>query len=300
MNEQFSESRSAAIQALLEEHVTTEGASALRKRRRPWFAGAALVLAGALAGTGVSAAAFALTDPAQSPAATEQTAIPAPPGVTPGQPIISLLGETHSQTTTGDVDILLAPAPIGATHLRVTLVCLTPSVIGWGIDKGGNNPSSDCTNDETPSLTAGYFDFPLDESTDTVVIRADDDASSIVTYQFLNYVPTAFGTNADGDSFGTDGGSEHPDLVAVIGTSPDGTQVDGYARASDLDAFGPDWPEQPSNPTEALAWQAERDAKYPDGWDIPVYKSDGKTQIGTFHIYNSSSCTGEGCMPGER
>lgn len=30
--------------------------------------------------------------------------------------------------------------------------------------------------------------------------------------------------------------------------------------------------------------QNERDQKYPNGWDIPVYESDGTTQIGTFHI----------------
>jgi hypothetical protein len=30
--------------------------------------------------------------------------------------------------------------------------------------------------------------------------------------------------------------------------------------------------------------QAERDQKYPNGWDVPLYESDGETQIGTFHI----------------
>ena len=32
------------------------------------------------------------------------------------------------------------------------------------------------------------------------------------------------------------------------------------------------------------ALQAERDQKYPNGWDFPLYESDGETQIGTFHI----------------
>ena len=31
-------------------------------------------------------------------------------------------------------------------------------------------------------------------------------------------------------------------------------------------------------------WQEERDKKYPNGWDIPVFESDGATQIGTFHV----------------
>jgi len=40
----------------------------------------------------------------------------------------------------------------------------------------------------------------------------------------------------------------------------------------------------PSSPAEAARWQRERDEKYPNGWDIPVYESDGTTRIGTFHI----------------
>lgn len=48
----------------------------------------------------------------------------------------------------------------------------------------------------------------------------------------------------------------------------------------------PDHPDLPSNPEEALRWQAERTAKYPNGWDIPVYESDGVTQIGLFHVPN--------------
>ena len=43
-------------------------------------------------------------------------------------------------------------------------------------------------------------------------------------------------------------------------------------------------PHQPANPEQALQWQQERDAKYPDGWDVPLFQSDGTTQIGVFHI----------------
>jgi len=39
-----------------------------------------------------------------------------------------------------------------------------------------------------------------------------------------------------------------------------------------------------ANPDEAVRLQAERDARYPNGWDIPVYESDGTTEIGTFYI----------------
>lgn len=77
---------------------------------------------------------------------------------------------------------------------------------------------------------------------------------------------------------------EMPDLVAVSGEAPDGSMAEGYALAEDLWGFSPDHPQQPSNPEEAQEWQEERDRKYPHGWDVPIFLSDGITQIGTFHI----------------
>ena len=81
-----------------------------------------------------------------------------------------------------------------------------------------------------------------------------------------------------------DGTEGMPDLVYVGGMTVDGRAIDGYAKASDLFAFSPDHPRNPANPDEALRWQAEREVKYPNGWDIPVYEKDGVTQIGTFHM----------------
>jgi hypothetical protein len=108
----------------------------------------------------------------------------------------------------------------------------------------------------------------------------------VVAVQYVNYVQTALGVNARGETYGVAGPAGEPDLVGVVGLDAAGVAVDGYARATDLNAFGPDWPDVPSNPTEAMEWQAERDRKYPDGWDIPVFESDGETRIGTFRVGN--------------
>jgi len=75
-----------------------------------------------------------------------------------------------------------------------------------------------------------------------------------------------------------------PDLVWTAGKDSTGQDVSGYGLRTDLDAFSPDHPAQPTSPAEAVRLQEERDRKYPNGWDVPLYESDGETQIGTFHI----------------
>ena len=279
MSTEFSRERSDAIRSLL---VTTAAPS----RRAPSvLVSIGLVVLGLTVGAAVSAAAMNLTTTEQ-PTSTDGSGVPAPPGIAPGQPIVSLLGAPTTQTVLGDADIELASLPEGATHARVSITCLTTGLTSWGFDASGNNPSIGCSIANLGNATAAaYYDFPLDDDSRTLYIRADDDAETVISYQFLNYVETAWGINANGESFGVSKeGIGDPDLVAVSALSPSGENLGAYSRKSDLDAFGPDWPELPSNPTEAIEWQAERDQKYPDGWDIPAYKSDGLTQVGVFHI----------------
>ena len=51
----------------------------------------------------------------------------------------------------------------------------------------------------------------------------------------------------------------------------------GYALSTDL--AGP----EPSTPEEAVEWQAERGS---EPRTVPVYESDGITQVGVFEIDN--------------
>ena len=103
--------------------------------------------------------------------------------------------------------------------------------------------------------------------------------------QYVHYQSTALAVNEAGQTYGVqveDG--PVPDLTSVYGLAPDGSYVVGYALTTDMMAFSPDRPGNPSSVEEAEQWQAERDEKYPNGWDIPVFESDGVTQIGVFHI----------------
>jgi hypothetical protein len=82
-------------------------------------------------------------------------------------------------------------------------------------------------------------------------------------------------TNERGQTYGapqeTAAGYHEPDLMRVQATNGE----TGYALSSEL--AGP----QPITPEEALEWQAQRGG---EPRTIPVYQSDGLTQIGVFDV----------------
>lgn len=286
----FTPQRSEAIRASLISHIAESPFP--RRKRTLWTA--SLVLVGALAGSGVSAGAFAATglfaaapaQPSGQPTPDYPETVAAPPGVTPGSPIISLLGEPISQTVETATEISLQDRPVAATHARVTITPLTPGALSFGTDADGNNPSASWSAEDLSDApdSGTWFDFPLDDSVDALYLNPSG-FSAIVTIQFVTHVPTSLGVNANGQTFGVAGSTQgDPDLVSVIGTAPDGSVIEGYAFASELNATSPDHEGEPADPEEALRWQQEREEKYPNGWTIPLYNSDGETKIGDFQI----------------
>lgn len=279
MNTQFSPVRSNAIRAQLEDAVA-QTASTSPRRVPGWITGASLLIVGLIAGGTVSAAAVTSLQPAAQ--------IEAPPGVIPGAPIVSLLGETSSYEISGEATVELPSPPIGATHMQASISCLTVGAFSWGPDPAGNNPSIYCRGDDVSSGSGhASMDFPLDAGTPLIFAQTSPEGRALLVVQYVNYVPTALGRNASGETYGAAwAGLQEPDLVAVAGFAPDGSTIVAYARATDLNAFGPDWPGQPTSPEQALEWQRERDERYPNGWEIPVYAPDGRTVLGRFHISN--------------
>jgi hypothetical protein len=87
--------------------------------------------------------------------------------------------------------------------------------------------------------------------------------------------------NASGQTYGVQGNSSvAPDLIAVQTT----TGLDGYAYAKDLDAADGPMPTSPEQAAGASAG-ARSGANHSPAL-VPVYKSDGKTQIGVFQDGN--------------
>jgi hypothetical protein len=290
MTDQFSPERSAVIRAQL---IDTAARVQPARRRRLW--GVALVLAGSLVGAGVSTAAFAATGtftdaapsvPAGQPVADLGEAITAPPGTEPGAPVISLLGAPQSRVIEGASTLSLEDRPSEATHVRVTLTALAAGLISWGTAADGNNPSVSYSPEDVGSpRSETWYDFPLDDTTTQLYFDAQRGGGATAVVQYVRHVPTRLAVNEHGDTYGVEGGPDGvPDLIHVAGLADDGTGVEGYAWASELSAFSPEHPTQPATPEEALEWQAERDEKYPEGWTIRIYESDGRTAIGSFPI----------------
>ncbi len=291
MAPEFAPARSDAIRVALIEEVS---ATPARRHHRPLLT-IALLTTGALIGAGASTAALAavggfvapvVEQPAGEPQPEYTDAVQAPPGTEPGAPVISVIGSPTSLSVSEAVAHSLADRPDGTTHVRVTITALSSGSVNWGTDAGGNNPTASFgPGDLGTRGDTTWYDFPLDATTDVFYVTPYDGFTAAVSIQFLNETPTRLRENADGQTYGVEGGPDGtPELVRVSGTAPDGSIVEGYALAVDLAAFSPDHPEQPADPEEALAWQKERDDKYPTGWDIPMFKSDGTTRIGTFHV----------------
>lgn len=290
MSATFDPRRSQAVRSLL----ITQAAGVTRPRRRLFRAGA-LIVVGAVGGAALSTAAFAATNgfgadpataigtPSGAPTPAFVAAIDAPPGTIPGMPVTALVGEGDVMWLTEDSTYSLADSPSGATHVRVAITPQSPGRVAWGTDAQGNNPSALFGAADVSGGLSAWDDFVLDASTDAMYFTVGSGFTGIASIQYITQVPTHLGVNANGETYGVEGGPDGtPDLVAVWATAPDGTQLSAYARTSDLNAFSPDQPGQPSSPAQALEWQEERDRDYPNGWEIPAYESDGVTQVGTF------------------
>lgn len=285
----FTPERAEAIERALVDHVARRPP---RTKRKTWAA-AGLLLTGALAGAGASAGAFAATgmlQPADAPVAQHPEgqptpelpdAVAAPEGTTPGSPVISLLGdEPLSLTVDSATEVSLQDRPTEATHARVTITPTRPGTLSWGTDSGGNNPTAAWTSADFSAGPPGaaWQDFPLDASVDTLYIDPVHFAG-VVTVQYVAHLPTVLATNDRGQTYGTTGSAEgEPDLIAVEATNGEL----GYVYREELDeATGETAARDFTSPQDALEWQEENRGKT---HTLPVYLSDGTTQIGEFHV----------------
>ena len=82
---------------------------------------------------------------------------------------------------------------------------------------------------------------------------------------------SAYPTNADGQTYGVNKPLvEQPDLIAAVGKHG----VHGYLRKADIDGAPPKTPEE-------AAAQTKRSLR---GYVVPLYASDGVTQVGVFQV----------------
>lgn len=290
--EASSQTRGEAVRTMLVEYVDAHPA-----RRRPRVWGTALVLVGVVLGAGVSTAAFAATSlisagpqqPVGQPTADLPDAIVAPAGVTPGAPVVVLLGEPLTVAFSATATVPIAARPEAATHVRVTVVPTRSSSgdgvddvggsLRFGTDSGGNNPSLSWTAaDLAPGADSStWYDFPLDATVSHLYL--DGTGTAVVTLQYVTHVPTRLGVNVAGMTYGVAGSDQgEPDLIAVVATNG----ADGYVYRTDLEETdGTTAAERFTTPEDALAWQEAHAGVL---HVLSVYESDGTTQIGEFRV----------------
>lgn len=295
---EFTPHRRAAFRHLLAETVSARAP----RRRFPWTGIAAFALAGALAGGAVTAASAAFEPETVASGglpvdvAAGLQGVPAPEGISPGSPIISLRGPSETFQIQADgssprtappgsgwTAIVLLDPPDGATHVRVSYSCVTAGTVRFGQDAGGNNGSTSCSEDEVAAIPDGarpgsYMDYALDQGS-TFYIDSDPGVVSLFTLQYVTHIETAWRVNAAGETFGNyKEGAGEADLMSATATNGER----GYIRKTEADFVnGTTAMEGFTSPADALAWQEATAGKT---YSIPVYESDGTTVIGEFRI----------------
>jgi len=191
----------------------------------------------------------------------------------PGGTAVSELGVPTSVEGSGVGTLALPPRPDGANHVRVEVRCLTPGTFRF---PGG---SASCTAEDLsvrPEGVTSWIDVPLDEVGSEVVVSAGAGERWRLTATYLDAESVPLAVNDRGQTYGSAGAGEEPDLVAVVATN--GRQ--GYVDADELaDATGSSL--NFASPEEALRWQDERAGKVVV---VPVYLSDGVTRVGDFVV----------------
>jgi hypothetical protein len=253
MSVEINEDFAAALREMLVAHVHTSEQRRHRLLRWPRTIGLKLALAGVVVAAGGGAA-----------AATGVISIP-------GSTLVTELAPAVTVTGTGTETISLGTPPQGASSLNLTFSCLTPGNFMFGDGGAGET----CAEADLQHSTQSTGTLPLARGQDTIIITADTGDRWRATVFYSSTTRTPYKTNANGQTYGTDGGApagplDEPDLVAVQATNG---KV-GYAYATQLNG------RTPTSPAKAVA-ENNQPARM-----IPVYQSDGRTQIGQFKVGN--------------
>jgi len=247
-----------------------------------WIARLGIGVVGVLAGAAITSGAWAsgwidrpdldLDQPGSSLVGAD--------GVIPGAPQVTLLGDPVTQTVDGTAAIELGERPQDATHIRLRIACLAAGTVGFGFDPS-NTPSMSCAPADVGDVAWLDLELPDDP---ILHIIAEPGMRTVVDYEFAIVRGTEWATNATGDTYGTSNGAGSPVLVAVIGWDDEGNMVEGYAYDEQIAHAGYPAPQNPDEAGEYMEYVAELREQYPDGFPVPVYESDGVTQIGWFYV----------------
>lgn len=248
----------AALRQVLTERIANSGApvSPPARLRRWWHGLTRRTAIGVLASAGIAIAGTA----------AYAIAVTTLPGGTVTTPLAAPVTVIRSGVATVD----LGPRPAGVTSAVVEVSCLSAGRIGWPDGSSSTCTAADAARQGPPP----YAVMPLAASQHTLTFTAGPNVRWQVTARYAASSETAWKVNNKGDTYGVSNSHGDPDLIAALATN--GRQ--GYVYRTDLDyAGGP----PPTSPAEAAARTKANQGKT---FTVPVYASDGTTQIGLFLV----------------
>ncbi|KQP55619.1 hypothetical protein [Agreia sp. Leaf283] len=251
---QMSDSFAKAFRQALVTHV--DAPTYDRRRHRRWVLGRVIAAFTLLASTATAAA----------------TGVLVLPGGTQVTPVSSFVTGTYAGTET----VHLGPAPDDANGIVVSLHCLTPGYLGLPGGTVVSCAADDLTgSDAQPDFV--YDVIPLTDASDgALIVTAPPESNWTVLAAYSTSTGSEWATNGNGESYGAISETGPPDLIAV--RSADGAT--GYIRRSDLErAVVTVVANSATGATDGITG-APADAA--SGSSLPLYDSDGTTQIGEF------------------
>lgn len=190
----------------------------------------------------------------------------------PGSVVSTPVASTVAETRTGTATVDLGTPPTGATGIEMGLSCLSPGRFEWP-----DGAAMVCSAADAGNPTSGWsgYTMALAPGQHSITITAGPGNRWTLTARYVKQDRTAWGTNAKGQTYGAEiPGKGTPDLLAVMATNGQ----PGYVYSKDLNG-GP----QPTSPEDAAKnFSTPRPPR-----QIPVYLSDGETQIGVFEVGGS-------------
>ena len=186
----------------------------------------------------------------------------------PGTDAITALAAPVIVERSGEAVVELGAPPRDANGISLQLTCLSNGTFAFADGAVEVCHAGASGNAAVAEVAATVL--PVQSGQHSTTIRAAAGLRWQLNATYVKRTPVPLGVNASGQTYGSTANGASPDLVAVVATN--GKQ--GYVYATGIAA------PQPANPSQALAWQqSPQPAKV-----VPVYESDGKTQIGEFPL----------------
>lgn len=186
----------------------------------------------------------------------------------PGADIVTDTSSSHTVTGIGPSKIRIGAAPAGTNSLETALACLSAGTLTWP-----DGASQTCTSAD--AAHPGKYSLAWTPDHTTFRLGATPGTRWRLSYTFSHRQPTSLATNAAGQTYGIDSNNGHPDLIAATATNG----RDGYVVAKQLaNADGCSTAKTPAKNVKCTEDRAGKTVI------IPVYESDGETQIGVFQI----------------